>query len=72
MRSYLCAAIMLGSSLAVPSSAIAQIAGFWGRPFPYGYTYGAPYDFSGGRSCVHYVRVETSHGLQRRRIWTCR
>ncbi len=38
---------------------------FWGRAFPYGYTWSVT------RACTRYVPVETARGTVMRRVWVC-
>ena len=49
-----------------PPSSIAepvQLASFFGRPYPYGYTGWGP--------CIRYIEVETPYGPQLRRVRSC-
>lgn len=51
-----------GSGLSQPN--VQQVT-FWGRAFPYRYTWNV------NRACTRYVPVETAHGTVTRRVWVC-
>jgi hypothetical protein len=56
----------LEGDISPPSSTAepVQLASFFGRPYPYGYTGWGP--------CIRYVEVETPYGPQLRRVRSCR
>lgn len=66
--------VSAGSGLALPvaplheaSSVVgAQAVTFWGRVFPYQYTWSLT------KACTRYVPVETGRGMRLRRVWVCR
>jgi hypothetical protein len=67
---YVVLALAAGSTISPPAK--ADYPGFWGRPYPYGYTWGPRYTFGYAHSCSHLVRVETPNGWHWRRSWSCR
>jgi hypothetical protein len=55
----------LDAEISTPSSIAEpmQLASFFGRPYPYGYTGWGP--------CIRYIEVETPYGPRLRRVRSC-
>jgi hypothetical protein len=56
---------MKASASATVQQPNVQKVTFWGRAFPYRYTWSVT------RACTRYVPVETAHGTVTRRVWVC-
>lgn len=58
------ASMQAASSASVQRANVQQVT-FWGRAFPYRYTWSVT------RACTRYVPVETARGTVMRRVWVC-
>jgi hypothetical protein len=58
------AAPIAPAAMTALSSPPVKLVSFWGRAFPWGYTY-----YHG--QCYTYVQVETPTGYAWRRVWIC-
>jgi len=59
-----CAAPIAPAAMTELASPPTTVVSFWGRSYPYGYTY-----YQG--QCYTYVQVETPTGYAWRRVWIC-